>query len=54
MMCLRQYVQSCILKLDSNILEKYFSEEVDIALMNELKQMTVENYNLELEKMKTN
>ena len=47
---IENYVQSCILKWDRNILEKYFGIEVDIALLNELNRMTVENYNIELEK----
>ena len=47
---IENYVQSCIIKLERSILEKYFSVEVDFVSLNTLNRMTVENYNIELEK----
>lgn len=47
---IENYIQSCIIKLERNILEKYFSVEVDFVSLNTVDQMTVENYNIELEK----
>ena len=47
---IENYVQSCIIKLEKNILEKYFGVEVDFVSLNTVNQMMVENYNIELEK----
>ena len=47
---IENYVQSCIIKLERNILEKYFGVEVDFVSLNTVNQMMVENYNIELEK----
>ena len=47
---IENYVQSCIIKLERSILEKYFSVEVDFVSLTTLNRMTVENYNIELEK----
>ena len=43
---IEDYVQNCVIRLENNILEKYFNTEVDFAWM--LNQMVVENYNIDL------
>lgn len=45
---IEDYVQNCVIRLENNILEKYFNTEVDFAWMSTLNQMVVENYNIDL------
>ena len=45
---IEDYVQNCVIRLENNILEKYFNTEVDFAWMSTLNQMVVENYNINL------
>ena len=45
---IEDYVLNCVIRLENNILEKYFNTEVDFAWMSTLNQMVVENYNIDL------
>ena len=38
---IEDYVQNCVIRLENNILEKYFNTEVDFAWMSTLNQMVV-------------
>lgn len=46
---IEEYIQNCVVEMDSNELKEYFEQETDYAVLDVLEQMVVQDFEVELD-----
>lgn len=46
---IESYIQDCVMRMDSDELELYFKQELDYAVLDMINQMTVQNFEIEMD-----